>query len=275
MAGSAVTSRVRVGVAALAAAWGTALSASPQSLADLLVGEYNNNEQVWQRNIDAEAPVARQHWCIERLDDGLLGVAWAPGQEASSAPAWRLRIGADRAVVVGADGADTACTFRWLAEDNGYRMALHTAADCPADLPPAWEIAPQQLVLTDHDGRAVQARRTARYTGWIVLQRRRIDPAAGEDDYIVLRDQSWHDEGFVVPIADGERSTGYAVELARLTYQNTRTAVLKLGIIDEASGETVSYGWAAPGAARIGINLRWIQAGLTRATAPAPPQPPR
>ena len=65
-------------------------------------------------------------------------------------------------------------------------------------------------------------------------------------------------------IADGGKPVGYAVELVRLTYQNTRTAVLKLGIVDESTGETVSYGWAEPGAERIGINLRWVQAGMMR-----------
>ena len=72
------------------------------------------------------------------------------------------------------------------------------------------------------------------------------------------------DEGFIVSMADGGKPVGYAVELVRLTYQNTRTAVLKLGIVDESTGETVSYSWAEPGAERIGINLRWVQAGMTR-----------
>ena len=47
---------------------------------------------------------------------------------------------------------------------------------------------------------------------------------------------------------------GWACEwtLARVSYQNTRTAVLKLGIVDESTGETVSYSWAEPGAERIG-----------------------
>ncbi len=59
--------------------------------------------------------------------------------------------------------------------------------------------------------------------------------------------------------------TGYELELARLTYQNTRVAVLKLGVLDAATGETVAYSWADPDAVRIGINLGWMQAGLTQA----------
>ena len=72
-----------------------------------------------------------------------------------------------------------------------------------------------------------------------------------------------HDEGFIVSITDGGDATGYALELARHTYRNTGTAVLKLGVIDESSGQTLSYAWSAPLAERIGINLRWVQAGFT------------
>ena len=252
-------------------------AASAEDVAQLLIGEYNNNEQVWQRTVDGEAASARRHWRIARLDDGLLGVAVAPGQDAPDWPAWRLRVDRERMVVVGADGDDTACGYRWREADAGFLIARDADAGCPASLPPTLRITPDELVLTDGHGGTVQARRVARYTGWVALQRRRIDPAAAEDDYILLRDQSLHDEGFVVSIADGDEPTGYAIELARLTYRNTRTAVLKLGVIDEASGETVGYSWAEPDAARIGINLRWIQAGMTRAeaTAPAPLRRPR
>jgi hypothetical protein len=73
-----------------------------------------------------------------------------------------------------------------------------------------------------------------------------------------------HDEGqrWRLLDADGQPS-GWSIELARLTYQETRTAVLKLGLIEDATGDTVAYSWANPEAERIGINLRWAQIGLT------------
>lgn len=239
--------------------------ASSADLADLLVGEFNNNEQVWQQGLDDVASAPRQHWRIERRGDSL-DVIRAEGQSAPDAPGWRLRIGATHVIVLDAAGTDTPCAYRWQRTHAGYRMATETDRECPADLPATWQITPEQLVLTHRDGATAYARRAVRYTGWIALQRLRIDPAAAPDDYILIRDATLHDEGFVMPVTDGDQSTGYAVELARLTYQNTRTAVLRLGIIDEASGETVSYSWAAPGAERIGINLRWIQAGMTKST---------
>jgi hypothetical protein len=54
----------------------------------------------------------------------------------------------------------------------------------------------------------------------------------------------------------------FSAELAQLSHKNG-ARVLKLGIVETASGKTVAYTWANPEAERIGINLRWIQAGFT------------
>jgi CpeT/CpcT family (DUF1001) len=66
-----------------------------------------------------------------------------------------------------------------------------------------------------------------------------------------------HDQGETIKINDK-----FSAQLAQLTYKNG-TKVLKLGIVENASGKTVAYTWANPEAERIGINLRWIQAGFT------------
>jgi len=86
----------------------------------------------------------------------------------------------------------------------------------------------------------------------------------GDDSQAFIPNLRLHNEGQKVPLVteDGE-DTGYTVELARLTYQNTRVAVLKLALIHTATGETFTYTWTNPGAERIGINLRWLQVGLT------------
>ena len=57
-------------------------------------------------------------------------------------------------------------------------------------------------------------------------------------------------------------SEKYSIELGRLKYSET-LEVLTLKVIENESGETISYTWGAADASRIGINLRWLQAGLT------------
>ncbi len=77
------------------------------------------------------------------------------------------------------------------------------------------------------------------------------------DAYDGQRNLQIHDQGGRVKINEK-----YSAELAQLTYKNG-TKALKLGIIDNAGGKTISYTWANPDATRVGINLRWVQAGFT------------
>ena len=108
-------------------------------------------------------------------------------------------------------------------------------------------------------------RKVRQFDGWGAVRLGAFAPEAkNADEMLLVPDLRLHNEGQIVPLVTAEGdATGYSVELARLTYQNTRVAVLKLGILDSATGETVAYSWANPGAGRIGINLGWLQVGMT------------
>ena len=260
-----------------AAALVLALAATPcladaEAVAALLAGEYNNNEQVWQQGIDGLPPVPRRHWHFRRVGDTRLALAVGIGQSAPGADAWTFAFEDDAPGVVAKAVAGGPCTFVWRATEAGYAGRAQDSG-CPG-LPAALDVDAEWLTATwsaPGGEREERARRVRHYTGWVALRRNRLDPDAGPDDYVFMERARWHDEGFVLPVLDGDRPTGYAVELARLTYQNTGTAVLKLGIVEEATGETLSYAWADPGAGRVGINLRWIQAGLTKQADRADP----
>ena len=264
-----VTSRLER-VLAFAGALVLALGAAPcvadaKSLAALLAGEYNNNEQVWQQDVDGVAPYPRRHWRFQVRGATRLDFAFGTGQAAPDAVGWTVTFEDNsRRIVTEFDGV-SQCRYVWHPRDAGYE-GRPPDGGC-ASLPARFTVDAEWLTSTwsGLDGERVErARRVRHYTGWVALRRSRLDPGAAQDDYVFVRSARWHDEGFVLPVLDGGRPTGYAVELARLTYQNTRTAVLKLGVVDASTGETLSYSWAEPGADRIGINLRWIQAGLTR-----------
>ncbi len=66
-----------------------------------------------------------------------------------------------------------------------------------------------------------------------------------------------HDQGQIVKVNDK-----YSIQLAALLH-SSKLEVLTLKVIENASGKTLSYTWTQPKAKRIGINLRWMQAGLT------------
>tara|TARA_R110002110_G_scaffold415765_3_gene655263 strand:- start:26833 stop:27813 length:981 start_codon:yes stop_codon:yes gene_type:complete len=112
---------------------------------------------------------------------------------------------------------------------------------------------------TPHKNRKVQ-----RFSGWMGVKKSSVDPEYQGDEMFFNGDISIHNEGGIVALVDDEGSpTGYSIQLARLTYQNTRTAILKLGIIEDATNKTLVYTWGEPDATRLGINLRWFQVGLT------------
>ena len=114
-------------------------------------------------------------------------------------------------------------------------------------------------------------RKVRYFSGWAAMKRDRIDPEAGEDDWVFMKGLRLHNEGQRVAVVgqDGTE-TGYSVELARLTYQNTSQPILKLGLVENASGDTVTYIWGEVGATRLGMNLRWFQVGVSAEEGNAP-----
>ncbi len=231
------------------------------SLMMLLAGEFNNSEQVWQQDLDGDALAARTHLAWQRLSENEMTLAIGQGQSAG-APEWvfEFRLADNGKPVSDLRGHD--CAYVWSTDGEGYLGAMTETSACADALPTSWQIDREWLVAGD-DTDKVKARRVTYYKGWIALSRQHLDETADADDYIFLSDVRSHDEGFITPILDDGEETGYAVELARLTYQNTRTSVLKLGIIEEATGKTLAYSWANPHAKRVGINLRWVQCGFT------------
>jgi hypothetical protein len=109
-------------------------------------------------------------------------------------------------------------------------------------------------------------RKVRYFKGWAAVQKKLIDESAAEDEMIFIGGLRMHNEGQVIPLITEEGvNTGYSVELAQLTYQNTHTEILKLALIDK-DGVSFTYIWADPQARRIGINLRWMQVGMTDET---------
>jgi hypothetical protein len=62
--------------------------------------------------------------------------------------------------------------------------------------------------------------------------------------------------------ANGER-TKYSLQLSHLTEQSSKTPVMVFKLFEEGKSQAIAYTWTQPGAARVGINLRWFQSGFT------------
>ena len=112
----------------------------------------------------------------------------------------------------------------------------------------------------------VKNRKVRYFTGWVWIH---LDGPTGDvadrKKFSFRRDIMIHNEGQRIPVLyqDGTESP-YLLELAQLTYQNTRTAILKMALINKATNKSVFYIWAQPDGTRVGINHGWVQVGLTQ-----------
>lgn len=127
-----------------------------------------------------------------------------------------------------------------------------------------WRSADGRLVQGNTTDTAMRSRKARYFDGWIWFRNAGPDAPAGDTDTSFMAKVRLHAEGqrIVLKRKDGSE-TPWLVELATLTYQNTRRPVLKLGLVDRASGKTLSYAWTSVGAEMVGMNLSWFQAGMT------------
>lgn len=171
-----------------------------------------------------------------------------------------------------------ACTMKPAASRNGLAFAADPTA-CSALLPgigATGALLPLRFELINDRLRVVMvadlprgvdaatlSQRVRWFTGWDALNGGGLKASAENNDWHLHRDLRLHTEGGRTPLRyrDGAAS-GYSLELARLTYRESGTEVLRLAVIEDASGKTLSYVWTDPDARRIGLNLGWLQVGL-------------
>ena len=272
-------------------------------------GEFDNHEQVWAggaRSAGAIAPphvvvtigpAGRDGWSIWRVHldaANPLDAVWAMQRVDADAGAVRLR--PHRALVAApGDGrqfdpaqwvALDACDLHGTVASSGLRAAVDVAA-CTALAP---GIGPQMALLPlalEHEGEwlrvrlyadqargataRAEARKVATFAGWAAVNGAGPNAQADNSDWHTDRTLRIGSEGGRASLRwrDGSAS-GYALLLERLTYREGDVPVLKLSIIEEASGRALAYAWANPEASRIGINLGWVQVGLDRVATPLP-----
>jgi hypothetical protein len=111
----------------------------------------------------------------------------------------------------------------------------------------------------------IKNRKVRYFTGWVYFNRAGKDAKPTDKTFSSRRDLVLHSEGQYVPILfeDGTPSP-YLLQLAQLTYQNTKTPILKFALVDKETKKTIIYIWGNTEAVRIGMNLGWFQSGLTQ-----------
>ncbi|MEO1573582.1 MAG: hypothetical protein AAFU65_01325 [Pseudomonadota bacterium] len=254
-------------------------------MADRLPGDYLNYLQVWQQKVDEnplpDAVEGLRILAVEQPGEFLLVERYVVGLPESSVRRW-LRpaqpegrfeaftgpesVSFDGVIDASDLTPDPACDMTLTpggASDGGLTAA--TAGDCA--LTTGWDdvtLAADGHLRASVAGESKVFKRARWFKGWMGVKRQTWDPEAADDDWVFMGSFQIHNEGDIVRLVDEDGTpTGFSVQLERLVYQNTRTPVLKLGLIDEDKDKTIHYIWSEPGSRLLGMNLRWFQVGLT------------
>lgn len=127
-----------------------------------------------------------------------------------------------------------------------------------------WRDAQGHLIKGNKTDTATRNRKVRYFEGWVWFRNAGPGAAADDKDTSFTAKFMLHNEGqrMTVLHKDG-RPSPFVLELAKLTYQNTRRPVLKFALRDRATDKTLSYVWAHAEAPMIGMNLGWFQSGMT------------
>jgi hypothetical protein len=234
----------------------------------------DRNQLLWRLVLPDTTPVQEARWLLVNEKNGFVPYRplSADAEAAFRNPEKSVRIDEKSWAPL------NACTLKAAASRNGLAFAADPSA-CSALLPGIgataallplrFELVSDRLrVVTVADqARGIDAatlsQRVRWFTGWDALNGGGLKASAENNDWHLHRDLRLHTEGGRVPLKyrDGAAS-GYSLELARLTYRESNAEVLRLAVIEDATGKVLSYVWGDPDAQRIGLSLGWLQVGL-------------
>jgi hypothetical protein len=116
------------------------------------------------------------------------------------------------------------------------------------------------------DGQKSELRRARQVTCWVAVRKDKAKADGGED-WLFQSGVKLHDQGGRARVGGGDSGAQpVIIRVRNVTWDkgSTNSPVITLYIHKpENPDRAESYSWAAPDSSRIGINLRWVQAGCT------------
>ena len=229
------------------------------ALAALLLGTFTNEEQVEFAREGKQPPVA---WA------GMVIAPEAGGFTNQGVDAFGRPVGPKRAFALEADSRDVAlvsgdCRRRMVAEGDGYRTAGDNGRCTTGAV--LEQVGPAGVRLRI-DGRGVQELRRARaFRCWAAVPKR-ANRANGAEDWWGRRDIALHDQGGRAELVTDESvPQRFTLKMRNVVWPNgPNQPSLVLYVLTPEGGErAVAYSWADPRSARVGINIRTMQASCS------------
>ena len=226
-----------------------------RELADMLTGRWNNAEAAY---FAGEMGEALAPFSVEIAPDGEGGLAYRSG----TAPGdyeppirLKLRTGEPGGLALPPDGPCEVYGTRTAGD--GFLLTAGGPA-CEGFLSNSVYAVVTADSITDDD--ALSLRRADPYACWVSRKK-------GEDGWTWTPDLIVR-EGEYAQLPDDPgvaRPAGIKLRHVRWSYGQNRDSLVLY--VHEAEDEpAISYAWTEPDAARIAVNLRWVQASCTRST---------
>lgn len=236
---------------------GPASAAGAQGTSPEALGIFTNEEQFY---FDGEAGRTPPPWTGVRVEAGEgAGLIWntidrfgtvlASEPVAASPEGWRI---GDCALGI-KKAADAMLRFTPRGQGCGARAV-------------PLQIDASGITLRLPDGSETLLRRARPLVCWLTVRRDAPKPD-GSEDWLFEGGMVTHDQGGRLRLGGGDTGAPEAIIRIRNVVwpqptRNRPSLVLYVFTPDDTD-RAVAYGWADPGAVRVGINQRWMQASCT------------
>jgi hypothetical protein len=233
---------------------------TPALVASLLPGTYANEEQVY---FDKEAGREGPPWFALRItlagDKIAISEPDAFGADKDAPHSATWKVDGNRVTL------DYGACRKLYRLHEGALVADGERGTCRAP-GSITRIAPDRIEMTYSNGQVSQLRRARPASCWVAIRKDK-SRADGKEDWLFLRDVKLNDQGGRARAGGGDSGAQEVVIRMRNVVwpqptTNKPSLVLYVHKPDQPD-RAESYVWADPGAARIGINLRWMQASCT------------
>lgn len=160
------------------------------------------------------------------------------------------------------------CMLTARKDADGSTAFQPAAAGCTGRPLPV-RLDAQGLILRLADGQQTSLRRARPVTCWMSVRRSAPRPD-GSEDWLFQAEMKTHDQGGRLRLGGGDSGAPEAIIRIRNVVwpppTRNRPSIVLYAFTPHDLDRAEAYGWADPGAVRMGINQRWMQASGTLAS---------